>query len=203
MTVPNPYAETVVPRAAVRFPLRLPAPEGFLPEQLDTWPGVVGRLEYVDGELWFMPPSGDQQQETVADVVSVLATWRRQHRDFVLGTNEAGMMLGGAVRAADVAVWRKADAGEVTGGLRRTAPVLAVEVAGIDDPLDLLRGKAQWYLQHGCAVVWLVVPGERAVVVVTGEGEASYSVGEALPNHPALPDLAPRVDELFQQLDER
>jgi hypothetical protein len=39
------------------------------------------------------------------------------HRAFVVGTNEAGMKLGGAVRGADAAVWRKADVGSASGEL--------------------------------------------------------------------------------------
>jgi Uma2 family endonuclease len=156
MAAPNPYAETVVPRAAVTFPVRLPAPEGFDPDRLETWPEVTGRLEYLDGALWYMPPRGEEQQETTADVVAVLTSWRQAHREFVVGTNEAGMKLGGAVRGADAAVWRKADVGSASGGLRRAPPVLAVEVAGVDDTVELLREKAAWYLAQGTQVVWRI-----------------------------------------------
>lgn len=203
MAATNPYAETVVPRAAVQFPLRVPAPDGFDPDRLETWPEVVGRLEFFQGALWYMPPCGDEQQETTADVVSVLGVWRQAHRDFVVGTNEAGMKLGGAIRGADAAVWRKVDAGELTGGLRRVPPVLAVEVAGLDDGVELLRDKARWYLEQGTEVVWLLVPDERSVTVVTEAGKATFTGDDVLPEHPALPDLRPRVRELFQQLSER
>lgn len=203
MAATNPYAETVVPRAAVEFPLRVPAPEGFDPDRLETWPEVAGRLEFVDGALWYMPPCGEEQQETAADVVNVLMAWRRGHREFVVGTNEAGMKLGGAVRGADAAVWRKADVSEPSGGLRRVPPVLAVEIAGVDDTLDVLREKARWYVDQGVEVVWLLLPDERSVTVVTSAGEETFGREDVLPEHAALPGLRPRVGELFQQLDER
>ena len=121
-------------------------PEGFDADTLETWPKVVGRLEYVDGRLLFMPPCGDFQQDTVTDVVITLGAWVRRHREFVLGTNEAGMRLGDATRAADAAIWRRSDLGAYDGGLRRVPPVLAVEVAGADggDSEEALREKAKW-----------------------------------------------------------
>jgi Uma2 family endonuclease len=195
------YDETIVVPRAVRFPIELIPPEGFDPERLETWPQVVGRLEHVEGRLWFMPPCGDEQQDTVTDVVITLGRWVRSRRGFVLGTNEAGMRLRGATRAADAAVWRKSDAGSHTGGLRRRPPVLAVEVAGEDDTEELLRDKAQWYLEAGVAVVWIAVPRSRVVLVVSAEGERRCGRGERPPDHEALPGLEATVDELFLQLD--
>jgi hypothetical protein len=57
---------------------------------------------------------------------------------------------------SDAAVWSRADLGAYEGGLRRVAPVLAVEVAGADegDSEKALREKADWYLGGGIAVVW-------------------------------------------------
>jgi Uma2 family endonuclease len=202
MVTAHPYSETVVPRAAVSFPLRLPEPEGFDPERHETWPHVTGRLEYVDGSLWFMPPCGDDQQYTTADVVTELNLWRRLHPEFVVGTNEAGMKLGADVRGADGAVWRRADLGERTGGFHRVPPVLAVEVAGIDDTVEMLRNKARWYLAHGVEVVWLLVPDERTVIVITAGGEQVFGPGDVIPERRALPGLTPRVADLFRQLDE-
>ena len=72
MTIAALYQDFVtIPRAA-RFPIEMNPPEGFDPDRLETWPRVDGRLEYVDGRLLFMPPCGDLQQDTVADVVITL-----------------------------------------------------------------------------------------------------------------------------------
>jgi Uma2 family endonuclease len=71
---------------------------------LQTWPRVEGSAEYVDGELIYMPPSGDLQHDTCADVVGVLMEWRRRQPGFRVGTNEAGMMLGGDVRAGELSL---------------------------------------------------------------------------------------------------
>jgi Uma2 family endonuclease len=196
------YDETIVLPRAVRFPVELLPPKGFDPDELATWPRVDGRLEYVDGRLLFLPPCGDDQQDTVTDVVIALGAWVRAHRDFVLGTNEAGIRLGGDTRAADAAIWRRDGLGPRTGGFRRVAPILAVEVAGVDDTDEDLLAKAEWYLSVGTRTVWNVVPGQRAVVVVTRDGARRYDAGEALPEPEGLADLRVAVADLFVQLDE-
>jgi Uma2 family endonuclease len=202
MSIAALYDETISLPRAVRFPVELAPPEGFDAERLQTWPRVDGRLEYVDGRLLFMPPCGDLQQDTVTDVVITLGAWIRAHREFVLGTNEAGMRLAGATRAADAAIWRRSDLGASTGGLRRQPPVLAVEVAGQDEPADALAPKASWYLQSGVSAVWVVVPATRSVIVHTSAGAITLCAGQRLPPIVELPGLAPMVDELFMQQEE-
>ena len=194
------YDETITLPRAVRFPVELIPPAGFDEERPETWPKVAGRLEWVNGRLLYMPPSGDVQQDTVTDVVIALGAWVRAHRGFVLGTNEAGMRLRGATRAADAAIWRRADLGTYRGGLRRVPPVLAVEVAGDDEAEEMLQEKATWYLEAGVQVVLVVLPESREVLVVTSAGESRCRSGETLPAHPLLPDLNPRVDEFFTQI---
>src|SRR5262249_44873470 len=71
--------------ASVRFPVELVPPEGFDPARLETWPRVEGRLEWVGGRLLYMPPCGEMQQATVADVVGVLIPWQRAHPEFSVG----------------------------------------------------------------------------------------------------------------------
>lgn len=200
MSLAARYDEQIVLPRAIRFPIELIPPEGFDAERLETWPRVAGRLEYVEGRLLYMPPCGDEQQDVVADVVITVGAWVRAHREFVLGTNEAGMRLSGTTRAADAAVWRRADMGAHTGGLRRVPPVLAVEVAAQDEPEHVLDEKARWYLSVGVEVVWLVLPASREIVVHTASGAGRFESGAQLPEHPSLPGLTPRVEDFFVQL---
>jgi len=195
--------ETIPVPRAVRFPVELIPPEGFDPERLETWPQVEGRLEWVGGRLLYMPPCGDLQQLTVTDLVTTLGNWVRSHPEFAVGTNEAGMLLGRDVRAADGAVWQRARVGPFHGGLPRVPPILAAEVASRDEREPSLRDKARWYLDAGVAVVWVLFPKEREVLVVTRSGESRYRTGERLPLDPRLPDLTPEVDELFLQISAR
>ncbi len=98
------YDDTVPVPRMVRFPVELRPPPGFRPEDPSTWPRVPGRLEYVDGRLVFMTPSGDIQQDVTGSVAGLLDRWLDDHPEFTFGTNEAGMILDGEVRAADAAV---------------------------------------------------------------------------------------------------
>ena len=148
-----------------------------------------------------MPPCADTQQDVAADVVHLLRTWSEGHPDFVVGGNEAGMKLGVDIRAADAAVWKRAEADPSVGRLRHTPPLLAVEIAGQDEDEPVLREKARWYLSHGVGVVWIVLPEPRQVVVVSREGESRHALGERLPEAEGLPDLAPDVARFFAQID--
>jgi Uma2 family endonuclease len=188
-----------LPRAALRFPIEWRAPEGFRPDEPSTWPRVDGRLEYVNGRIRYIPPCGGVQQHVASNVTWVLGNWWRQHSEFVLGSNEAGMIVNGTVRGADAAVWRRSEAGDPR-GFRRTAPVLAVEVAGQDESEDVLREKAAWYLEVGVSVVWLVLPESREVVAMQAGKESRHGEADALPEHPALPELRVQVADLFWQL---
>lgn len=189
-----------VPRSAVTLPLPLREPAGFDPARSETWPRVEGQLEYVGGRLLWMPPSGDEQQDTCVDVVTVLSLWRRAHPDHRVGGNEAGMRLGDDSRGADAAVWRAADLSGYEGGYRRVPPILAVEVAGKWDTDEQLRDKARWYLDKGVRVVWLVFPKRREVIVLTPHDEHRLGSGQRVPAHDDLPGLEPLVDDLFAQI---
>ena len=196
----DPYDEVVpLPRAA-RFPVELRPPKGFVAEDPRTWPRVEGRLEYLHERLLYMPPCADLQQDVTLSVAGILDRWLDTHPGFVAGTNEAGIMLGEDVRAADAAVWAREAVGDHSGRFRRTPPILAVEVAGQEEAEDVLREKGAWYLSHGVQVVWLVLPEAREVVVLSPGGERRCGQGECVPFHPALPDLAPEVQRFFRQL---
>ena len=109
---PSEFDEETIPvPRSVRFPVELVPPQGFDPVRLETWPWVAGRLEWVGGRLLYMPPCARLQWVTVADLVTTLGTWGRSHPEFEVGTNEAGMALTGAVRAADAAIWRRTELG--------------------------------------------------------------------------------------------
>src|SRR5439155_27159344 len=82
------------PMSAVRFPIELRPPPGFVIDDPKTWPRVEGRLEFVAGRLLYRPPCGDMQQDVVPAVAAVLIGWVRTHREFVVGSNEAGMKIG-------------------------------------------------------------------------------------------------------------
>jgi Uma2 family endonuclease len=198
MAAAHPFPRlTLVPRDSVSMPWPVPPPEGFDPERLETWPDAPGRYEFVEGRLEYMPPCGEIQQSVAVEVLTELNNWRRATPGFTVGGNEAGMVLGRDVRAADAAVWAHKKPSQ---GLARTPPILAVEVAGDDDTPEYLETKAEWYLSHGVEIVWLVLPEGRTVRVLSRSGRAEIGASGRMPEHPSLPGLAPRVASFFQQL---
>jgi len=190
----------VLRRKGVRFPVEL-RPVSFVGADPTTWPEVEGRIEWVGGRLLYTPPCADLQQDVAVDVVHLLRSWSEHTPGFVVGGNEAGMKLGDDIRAADAAVWRRADVGPSVGRLRHVAPILAVEVAGQDEDENALRDKARWYLEHGVSVVWLVVPEHRSVHVLTTSGESEHRGSDQLPPQQRLPGLVPVVTQFFLQID--
>ncbi|HUH04309.1 MAG TPA: Uma2 family endonuclease [Kofleriaceae bacterium] len=197
------FAHTIdtvpVPRTAL-FPIEVAPPDAFRFDEPTTWPATDGRFEFVGGRLLYMPPCGDVQQDVSGSVAVVVGSWAEQREEFAFGSNEAGMLLDGDVRAADAAVWRRDTLGPHTGGYRRVAPILAIEVAGQQDREDLLREKSIWYLAHGVSVVWLILPDRREIIVLQANQETRLGPGQRLPEHAELPGLAPDVDRFFRQL---
>ncbi len=186
-------------RASVRFPIQLSIPRGFKVSAPASWPTVEGRLEFVEGALLFMPPCADYQQDVSAEAVRLLGNWSVLHPEFIVAGNEAGMLLDGEARGADVAVWRRADVGPHRGRFRRVPPILAVEVAGEDEDETSLVAKARWYLKHGVKTVWLAFPQEREVVVVSSRRTRRLRGASRL-DALGLPDLEVTAVELFRQL---
>ncbi len=183
--------------ALVRYPVELRPPPGFRPDAPETWPRIPGRLEWVGGRLLLMPPCGDTQQTVAFDVVAVLSPWVRAHPEFEAGGNEAGMMFAGEVRGAEAAIWRLDALGDLTGGYRRVPPILAVEVTGQYEGEVELRRKADWYLEHGVSVVWLVLAETEEVLVLAIGSEYRLRSGDRIGPHAELPGLEPAVDDFF------
>jgi Uma2 family endonuclease len=141
------------------------------------------------------------QQGIAASVVGMLWSWSRAHREFFVGTNEAGMVLDGDARGADAAVFARERIDPNDRRYARVPPVLAVEIEGREEGERELREKAAWYLDRGVLVVWVVLDGTREVLVMGADGETRVGAGARLPPHPALPGLEPEVADFFEQLD--
>ena len=80
-------------------------------------------------------------------------------------------------------------------------PDLAVEVLSPSNSLPELRRKAEDYLRHGTALVWLVNPDDKTVEVwrLDDQKTTSETVGSggALEGEPVLPGFRLELDSLF------
>ncbi len=92
-------------------------------------------------------------------------------------------------------------AGVVTQGAVPTTPDIAIEVLSPDQsPLEL-REKAQYYLNNGTQVVWIVYPQTKQVEVRTSSGAVTIlGADDVLTAEDVLPGFAVKVEKLFRQV---
>ena len=77
-------------------------------------------------------------------------------------------------------------------------PHLAIEIKSPDDTYLSMRDKADYYVQHGCPIVWLVYPEKRIVEVYQSGNDIDLLVaGDTLSAGEVLPGFSLAVEVLF------
>ncbi|MCB0065142.1 MAG: Uma2 family endonuclease [Caldilineaceae bacterium] len=77
-------------------------------------------------------------------------------------------------------------------------PDLAVEIKSPDDSVRKLREKAEYYLENGVAMVWLIYPEQRMVEVYTPDGDVEILFeGDMIDGGEVLPGFSMPVTEVF------
>lgn len=77
-------------------------------------------------------------------------------------------------------------------------PDLAVEVKSPNNTYIQLREKADFYIAHGCKMVWLVYPEKQLVEVYRAEHDIDIlTAEETLLGYDVLPDFELLVSEIF------
>lgn len=77
-------------------------------------------------------------------------------------------------------------------------PILAVEVLSASDRVKAYKGKARQYLKNGTAVVWIVDPFDRGVMVYRPKARPEYFNDiQTLSGDPELPGFKVTVADLF------
>jgi Uma2 family endonuclease len=100
-------------------------------------------------------------------------------------------------RIPDVSV-RLSDQPPVRRGAVPGMPHLAVEIKSPDDTYMSLRDKAEYYVQHGCTMVWLIYPEKRIVEVYEpGKDIDLLVVGDTLSGGEVLPGFTLAVAVVF------
>jgi Uma2 family endonuclease len=74
---------------------------------------------------------------------------------------------------------------------------LIAEIVSPTDEAEMIFAKAQEYLQSGCEEVWLVMPENRYVFVITAEKRLWFAAGEVVSTQVVLPGFSIAVDELL------
>jgi Uma2 family endonuclease len=74
---------------------------------------------------------------------------------------------------------------------------LIAEIVSPTDEAEMVFSKAQEYLQSGCEEVWLVMPENRYVFVITAEKRLWFAAGETVSTQVVLPGFGIAVDDLL------
>jgi Uma2 family endonuclease len=100
-----------------------------------------------------------------------------------------------AYAAADVVSVQDDD--ETT--LLEGVPTLVVEILSPNDAQRQIHEKVREYCNAGVPLVWVVDPDDRSVKVYRdNQPVRAFNITERIPEHPAMPGLAPSVVELFE-----
>jgi Uma2 family endonuclease len=74
---------------------------------------------------------------------------------------------------------------------------LIAEIVSPTDEAEMIFAKAQEYLRSGCEEVWIVMPENRYVFVITAEKRLWFAAGETVSTQVVLPGLTIAVDDLL------
>ncbi len=83
-------------------------------------------------------------------------------------------------------------------GAVQQMPDLAVEIQSPDDSLKSMREKAEYYLENGARLVWLVLPAKKLIEVYTPDGVEILTQDDTLSGEDILPDFTLPVREVFE-----
>ena len=172
-------------------------------DELLALPDDGCRHELVNGELRSMIPSGSEHSVITARLARLVDTFvDSQKRGLVFGA-EGGFKIRSdpdTVRAPDLAFVRQERVPEtgIPKGFWPGAPDLAVEVVSPGDTYEEVAGKVADWLRAGTAVVWVVDPGQRTVIVHSSTEEARMlTTSDEQTGGEVLPGFVCPVADLF------
>ena len=168
------------------------------------WPEC--QVELVRGEARVNPPPGGAHGVVCGNLLAVLIPHvleRRLGRIFADGVGFELVRLPQTVRVPDVSFVRarRLPAGGFGPGLLKVAPDLAVEVLSPSETATSLEEKLGDYRGAGTALIWVIDPERRTVMVVSDDAPARWlTVGETLDGANVLPEFRCAVVALFDGL---
>jgi len=131
------------------------------------------RWEYIDGEIWFMPPGGFEQGRAIHKINAALGAL--DTREWAcLGTDVACTMTGGDWLCPDAATVRVARfGGSIPDGPVPFPPDVAFEVLSPEDKVSHVERKRCLYYLNRVIQVW-VDPQTETVEVVSPSRPVRY-----------------------------
>ncbi len=174
-------------------------------DEIRTMPDNEDRLlELIHGEIAEKMPN-EMHGEIAAWIASVLTQFIYPKKLGRVGVEVSHRPIIGQYndRMPDVS-FRAAGQPLVTHGSVPGMPDLAVEIKSPRNSFESLREKAQFYLQNGSRMVWLVHPMQRQIELCVPSKEARatmivrlLNVEDTLDGGEVLPGFSVKVSELF------
>ncbi len=185
--------------SATRETVLLTTPDEFL-----VYPLPDGKAELVRGELRVTPPAGGPHGRAGTNLILLLGVYlkgRRLGSVFGDGVGYELLMLPRTVRVPDVSFVR-ADRLPPDGlrpGLLKLAPDLAVEVLSPSESASELEEKLDDYRTCGTALIWVIDPVRRTVMIVTSDAPLRWlREADTLDGGDVIPGFSCGVAELFE-----
>jgi Uma2 family endonuclease len=161
-------------------------------------------FELERGEVVEMPPPGKYHGFVCANVARILGDFTIQWQRGYVCTNDSGVIVEedpDTVRAPDVSLF---DDDESADDMERKypadPPLVTVDVLSPDDRISRVVRKAMQLVARGAALVWVVDPEAREVIVYRKDREPEFFGGEdELVFEDVLPGFRCRVGDLFRR----
>lgn len=162
-----------------------------LPENADRL------LELIDGEIVEKIPT-EEHGSIALNIGAELRSYLRNIRKGIAGTEVRYQTSTDTKnsRLPDISV-SVVNRPLVKDGAVIGMPDLAVEIKSPDDSLKELREKAEYYLENGTQIVWLVYPHQRCVEVYTLDTIDLLCADDVLTGGDLLPEFSLPVAEIF------
>ena len=141
------------------------------------------RWELVDGEVEFMSPAGKKHGAVIANLITALGAYCRDHREWIVFASETAFtMASGSWRCPDAALVRaeRFPNREIADGPADFPPDLAFEVYSPADTASQIARKRKDYQESGVIRVWIDPKNRMAELIEPGRPTKYFLDGEVL-----------------------
>ena len=155
-------------------------------------------LELINGEIVEKMPT-EEHGMIASNINIVLGLFVKQHKSGRVGIEVRHQVSEDSAnsRLPDISFIR-ARRPVVTRGSVPNLPDLAVEIKSPNDSIRQFRNKAEYYLENGVTLVWLVYPEQRMVEVYSLDGDVEILFeGDVVTGGDLLPEFVMPVTEIF------
>jgi Uma2 family endonuclease len=159
-------------------------------------------FELIDGEIVEKVPT-EEHGIIAANIVGELKAYLKTHPIGRVAVEVRHQVPGDDQndRLPDVSFTSYSDRPVVREGAVQDMPDLAVEIKSPGQTNQLMLDKAEFYLEHGSRMVWLIYPDKRLVEVRTHDKRDLLLGEDVIEGGNVLPSFTMKVSDVFADLD--